>query len=325
MPAIDALLVTYDTLGAGPSKQTVAAVEAKLRKTPYIYLPYRELHAHRRLSPPNLSSSAPQQQFEHHLLLRTGLIAAPEALYRSLPVDGLHSGTVDEWFESEQVQAWYDTCGIKQGEAGTNVWGRTNCYCSNARGISFDKRDVFLARRTEVFEAVHGLPFCDALTALHAAALPVFSVGSTSGHLVVEAAKDDMARCIADLNKGAQVGLQRFGFLAKNKTDPELVKAAFELLSLGIDLTCPIFVENYLCKSIRGSWGDRLSSGAWLLEAAGNREEPVGLNSIHPMDVCLDPLDGWISSAFARVYSSSSTTSDRPPPTMSRRRSSGMS
>ncbi|KAJ8292636.1 hypothetical protein OF846_003915 [Rhodotorula toruloides] len=184
-PALDALIAAYDTFSAGPNKQIVSAVESKLRKTPYIYLPYRELHTHRRLPPPNLSSSTPQQQFEHHVLLRTGLIAAPKALYRSLPCEGLHSGTVDAWFGSERVQAWYETRGIRQGEEGTNGWGRTNCYGSNARGISFDKRDVFLARRSEVFAAVHGLPFCDALTALHAAALPVFSVGSISGYLAV--------------------------------------------------------------------------------------------------------------------------------------------
>lgn len=45
--------------------------------------------------------------------------------------------------------------------------------------------------------------------------------------LIQKPKKDEMARCIADLNKGAQVGLQRFGFLAKNKPDAESVKAAF--------------------------------------------------------------------------------------------------
>lgn len=217
-PAIASLLAQYDKFAAHLHKSRVAAVEEKLWKTPYIvslrsfaspalqsptcassrllvcdlpchrrlqYLPYRELHTHRRLSPPDLPSATPQHHFGHHLLLRTGLIAAPEALYRSLPPDGLHSGNVDKWFASEQVQAWYKTRGISQGEDGINMWGRTNCYGSNARGISFDKRDVFLGRRAEVFAAVQGLPFCDALTALHAAALPVFSVGSISAYLVV--------------------------------------------------------------------------------------------------------------------------------------------
>ncbi|GJN94108.1 hypothetical protein Rhopal_007182-T1 [Rhodotorula paludigena] len=174
----------------------------------------------------NLLRSRP---YRHTVRVRLGLIDAAEPVYQAFPPGGLGSIDIDDWLQSPGVAPFYATQ-YRTGDALT--WSR-----------------VLLA-----------------------------------GDLVKEGfvqapSRDDMARAVSTVAKGAIHGLAQLGFLRlspamSDEQQRSAVERAFSrfydtlnssldpsvkeaLRQLDVDVACPLFVENILCKLTRKDWGSR--------------------------------------------------------------------
>ncbi|GAA5972426.1 hypothetical protein JCM11641_001838 [Rhodosporidiobolus odoratus] len=261
-----------------------------MRDKPYLVLPLRERHPHRRLLPTFLDSQgAPvprNLQLEHHCRTRVGgLIAAEEAVYAAFPSIGINRTNIPTW-TTQTVPTQFATRFLKPSQG--LRWGSTACYGQSAHHLHWKKSQVALDRTLDKFIAsipTGVLPtFPEIRDLLMEAKLPGCAAKNSdlalSGY-AQRPTRDEMARIVADVNRGARKGLVRLGFLSvsASSTRKEVDAATCEafrqffdalnaseaeggisngiraaLLSLNIDLSCPILLENMLCKIIRAEW-----------------------------------------------------------------------
>ncbi|GAA5999568.1 uncharacterized protein JCM10292_004234 [Rhodotorula paludigena] len=277
--------------------ENVASVYKLLRENPYKLHPVRERHPHRRHAPPFITSLgtpvARRAHFEHDVRVRLGLIGAVESVYTAFPPGGLGSVNLDSWLDSPTVRSAFTTHHLTLGQ---NLWGRINCYGSPARALKWDDARATLDKTMEAawrkFDVASPPSFTAAVQIFAELRLPgcASKQGTSLSQVLLagDLCKDgfigtpsiaDMARAVSTVAKGAIVGLAQLGFLRLspsttaeerrlaieraflrfyallNDSVPEDIKLA--LRQLDLDLSCPFFVENLLCKLTRSDWGER--------------------------------------------------------------------
>lgn len=86
-------------------------------------------------------------------------------------------------------------------------------------------------------------------------------------------ALNDTDSAVSGISPALRLVRLSFSCLRSKRADDLFLQ---ELLSLGIDLSSPILLENCLCKAVRGTWGG-YASGEWLMDKLAMEGANIGL------------------------------------------------
>ncbi|BGP28920.1 hypothetical protein JCM10296v2_000656 [Rhodotorula toruloides] len=296
----------------GSREAEVAHVLAQVQSKPYRLMITREWHPHRGLAPPSTTGNpATQPSFSdrifHTAAVRLGLIGAAESVYRAFSPGGLSPGNIDNWLASAVAVQFAS----RDEEKEVNQWGRTNCYGQPARNLKWDCAHPLVGQHAGAFAASlapdGSTPFVDAVRLIRQSKFARMRICELSfsapprSSLIQHPSRDEMGKVIAEVSRGAQVGLVRLGFLEVrlNMTEKKLKSETAEafktfydvvngnaqtsgisderrraLKSIGVDLADAVLLETLLCKVIRKgrdlhSWTDWLEEDIGWIDFAG--------------------------------------------------------